>query len=59
MNTITSLGLVRGVLTAVLFAAFIALWFWAWSSKRRPDFTAAALLPLEDESSSLPRSEQR
>lgn len=44
-----SLGLVRGLLTATLFAAFIALWFWAWSSKRQQDFTAAARLPLEDE----------
>jgi cbb3-type cytochrome oxidase subunit 3 len=44
-----SLGLVRGALTAILFGAFIALWFWAWSGKRRQDFSAAALLPLEDE----------
>ena len=44
-----SLGLVRGLLTAILFAAFIALWFWAWSGKRRQDFAAAAQLPLEDE----------
>ena len=44
-----SMGVVRGLLTATLFAAFIALWFWAWSSKRRQDFTAAAQLPLEDE----------
>ena len=44
-----SMGVVRGLLTATLFAAFIALWFWAWSSKRRQDFTAAARLPLEDE----------
>ena len=43
------MGVVRGLLTATLFAAFIALWFWAWSSKRRQDFTAAAQLPLEDE----------
>jgi cytochrome c oxidase cbb3-type subunit IV len=44
-----TLGLVRGLLTAILFAAFIALWVWAWSSKRRQDFAAAAQLPLEDE----------
>ena len=44
-----SMGVVRGLLTATLFAAFIALWFWAWSSKRRQDFAAAARLPLEDE----------
>ena len=44
-----SLGLVRGLLTAILFAAFIALWFWAWSSGRRQDFASAARLPLEEE----------
>ena len=44
-----SLGLVRGLLTAALFAAFVALCFWAWSAKRRQDFAAAAQLPLEDD----------
>jgi cytochrome c oxidase cbb3-type subunit 4 len=43
------LGLVRGLLTAILFAAFIALWVWAWSGKRRQDFADAAHLPLQDE----------
>lgn len=49
MSVDFSLGLVRGLLTAVLFAAFIALWFWAWRGERRQDFAAAAQLPLEDE----------
>ena len=49
MSLDISLGLVRGVLTAILFAAFIALWFWAWSGKRQQEFAAAAQLPLEDE----------
>jgi cytochrome c oxidase cbb3-type subunit 4 len=43
-----SIGLVRGLLTAILFAAFIALWFWAWSKQRKPEFDAAARLPLDD-----------
>jgi cytochrome c oxidase cbb3-type subunit IV len=43
-----SLGLVRGLLTAILFAAFIGLWIWAWSSNRLQDFEAAAQLPLEE-----------
>ena len=49
MSLDISMGLVRGVLTAILFAAFVALWFWAWSGERRQDFAAAAQLPLEDE----------
>lgn len=44
-----TIGIVRGLLTAVLFAAFIALWFWTWSKKRRAEFEAAALLPLQEE----------
>ena len=44
-----SLGTVRGLLTAILFTAFIALWIWAWSRGRRDDFAAAAQSPLEDD----------
>lgn len=44
-----SIGLVRGLLTAILFAAFVVLCVWAWSARQRPDFAAAARLPLEDE----------
>ncbi|HLU62868.1 MAG TPA: cbb3-type cytochrome c oxidase subunit 3 [Gammaproteobacteria bacterium] len=39
----------RGVLTAILLVAFIGLWIWAWSSKRRKDFDEAARLPFRDE----------
>ncbi|HEU4485134.1 MAG TPA: cbb3-type cytochrome c oxidase subunit 3 [Povalibacter sp.] len=50
-----TLGMFRGLLTAVLFIAFLALWFWAWSKHREPDFRSAAMLPLSDEP---PRSER-
>ena len=43
-----SIGLIRGLITLALFCSFIALWIWAWSSKRRTDFDAAAQLPLQD-----------
>jgi cbb3-type cytochrome oxidase subunit 3 len=49
MTDVTSLGMVRGILTAVLFAAFIARWFWAGSAKRRAEFAAMAALPLEED----------
>ena len=42
-----SIGLIRGLLTRATFAAFIALWIWAWSKQRKADFDEAALLPLE------------
>ena len=40
---------VRGLLTAVLLFSFIALWIWAWSSRRKADFDAQAALPLEED----------
>lgn len=45
-----STGIVNGLITAVLLAAFIGGWIWAWSAKRKTDFEAAARLPLEEES---------
>jgi cytochrome c oxidase cbb3-type subunit 4 len=44
-----SIATVRGLLTLATFVAFIALWVWAWSNKRKPDFDAAAQLPLEED----------
>src|SRR4051812_29026421 len=37
-----TMGLFRGLLTAVLFIAFTALWVWAWSKRREPEFREAA-----------------
>ena len=34
--------------TLVLLVAFIAIVFWAWSSKRKKAFDEAARLPLRD-----------
>ena len=39
----------RGIVTAVLLALFVWLVVWAWSKARRPDFEAAARLPLEED----------
>ena len=40
---------VRGILTAIIFFAFIGIWVWAWGSRRKSDFTASAALPLEED----------
>lgn len=40
---------ISGLITLVLLLAFIGGWIWAWSAKRKPQFDAAAKLPLEDE----------
>jgi cytochrome c oxidase cbb3-type subunit 4 len=39
----------RAILTAVMFAVFMGIVFWAWSSRRKTDFEAAARLPLDDD----------
>ncbi len=44
------IGLVRGLITAILLILFIGLWFWSWSKKRNTEYEAAAQLPLEDDS---------
>jgi cytochrome c oxidase cbb3-type subunit 4 len=43
-----NVGLVRGLLTLILFLAFMTLWAWAWNKNRKPDFDRMARLPLED-----------
>ena len=40
--------ILRSCITVALFAAFIALWIWAWSSRRREEFDAAAGLVFDD-----------
>ena len=39
----------RGILTAIIFFAFIGIWVWAWSSRRKKDFEESAALPLEED----------
>jgi cytochrome c oxidase cbb3-type subunit 4 len=42
-------GVVSGLVTAVLMAAFIGGVIWVWSSRRTRDFDEAAQLPLEED----------
>ena len=44
-----TMGTLRGIITAVLLALFIALIIWAWSKRRTADFEAAARAPLEED----------
>jgi cytochrome c oxidase cbb3-type subunit 4 len=48
------MGTFRGLMTAILMAAFIGLVIWAWSRRRTADFEEAAALPLDDELSENP-----
>ena len=46
------INLIRGLITAILLVLFIGLVIWAFSKKRRKDFTEAANLPFRDEQDS-------
>ena len=49
MSIELNVGLVRGLLTLILFLAFMTLWAWAWNKNRKHDFDRMARLPLEDQ----------
>lgn len=36
----------RSLFTVLIFAAFIGIWIWAWSAKRKTAFDEAANLPF-------------
>jgi len=39
----------RGIFTALALIAFVAVWIWAWSGKRKQRFDEAANLPFADD----------
>jgi cytochrome c oxidase cbb3-type subunit 4 len=42
------IGVIRGLITVALMAAFIAMVVMVWSRRRKAEFESAARLPLED-----------
>ena len=38
----------------VVMGAFIGLWIWAWSHKRKATFREASMLPLEEDNGEIP-----
>jgi len=42
-------GIWRGLFTVFMFAAFVLIFFWAWSSRRKSEFEEMAGLPLEND----------
>ena len=48
-DTEIATGVLRGVVAGVLFAAFLLLWLWAYSARRKPGFEVASRLPLEED----------
>jgi cytochrome c oxidase cbb3-type subunit 4 len=51
------MGTLRGLVTLALMVAFVAIWVWAWSSRRRKDFDEASRLPLEEDDKATRRPE--
>ena len=43
--------MIAGIVTAILLLSFLAGCAWAYSSRRRAEFEAAARMPLEEEAS--------
>lgn len=41
--------MISGIVALVLMLLFLAGWAWAWSPRRKPEFDAAARLPLESD----------
>ena len=48
------LNILRGASLVLLIIAFLGVWAWAWSSKRRKTFHDASLLPLEEDNGHVP-----
>jgi cytochrome c oxidase cbb3-type subunit 4 len=49
----------QGIILIVLMGAFIGLWIWAWSRKRKKAFHDASLLPLEEDDGTIPVDEDK
>ena len=44
-----SSGTLSGIVTAILLVLFVGVWVWAYSSRRKAQFSQAARMPLEED----------
>ncbi|HVN99215.1 MAG TPA: cbb3-type cytochrome c oxidase subunit 3 [Steroidobacteraceae bacterium] len=51
-------GTLSGIFTAIMIALLVAITLWAWSSRRREAFDAAARAPLEEDAD-MPKADRR
>lgn len=49
------INILRGVALVLLMIAFLAMWAWAWSDKRKADFDEMSQLPLEEDQGRVPQ----
>lgn len=52
------IGLLRAIITALLFIAFCGVVAWAYSSKRKTAFDRAAQLPLKENETAATNDQQ-
>jgi cytochrome c oxidase cbb3-type subunit IV len=50
---------IRAAITVAAFLTFLAIVAWAWSSRRRADFEAAARLPLDEDDAATAREKEQ
>lgn len=44
----------RGAALLLLIVAFLAMWKWAWSDKRKAEFRTMSRLPMEEDQDGAP-----
>ncbi len=52
-----TMSVIRGILMVGLIIAFLGMWVWAWSGKRKKAFHDASMLPLEEDDGQIPQLE--
>lgn len=53
------INLARGAVLILLIIAFLGIWGWAWSKKRKAEFHAASMLPLEEDDGNVPQDDSK
>ncbi len=51
------INIIRGALLITLMLAFLGMWAWAWSKKRKPEFDRASQMPLEEDSGEVSKQQ--
>lgn len=53
------MNLLRGFALITLIIAFLGMWKWAWSDKRKDDFKTMSQLPLEEDHGQVPEISEK
>lgn len=53
------MSLIFSIWTVIVFFLFIGIVIWAWNGKRKQEFDAAAMIPLDDEDEIITHEEEQ